>query len=133
MCVLHIVCMLAHARVQTAALTRRLPCHADEHGLKLTSNARAALMSRLAGTGQAGATGANTIPLADQAPGMVTHGGQMPHLPGPPPQPVAAAAAPQVQLSASAQALSLERGLLGPASPIPSPCLLLKNMFDPAQ
>ncbi len=30
-------------------------------------------------------------------------------------------------------ALALEQGLLGPASPIPTQCLLLKNMFDPAE
>lgn len=29
--------------------------------------------------------------------------------------------------------LALEQGLLGPASPIATPCLLLKNMFDPSQ
>lgn len=29
--------------------------------------------------------------------------------------------------------LSLQQGLLGPASPIPTQCLLLKNMFDASQ
>jgi RNA-binding protein 39 len=29
--------------------------------------------------------------------------------------------------------LSLDQGLLGPPSPIPTNCLLLKNMFDAAQ
>ena len=36
-------------------------------------------------------------------------------------------------LSPDAQALKLEQGILGPASPIPSPCLLLKNMFNPSE
>ncbi len=36
-------------------------------------------------------------------------------------------------LSKDAQALQLEQGILGPASPIPSPCLLLKNMFNPSE
>jgi RNA-binding protein 39 len=30
-------------------------------------------------------------------------------------------------------ALALEQGLLGPASPIPTQCLLLKNMFAPEE
>ena len=38
-----------------------------------------------------------------------------------------------VVLQAGAQALALEQGLLGPASPIPTQCLLLKNMFNPAE
>lgn len=36
-------------------------------------------------------------------------------------------------MSAAAQALSMEQGILGPASPIPTQCLLLKNMFDPKE
>jgi len=39
------------------------------------------------------------------------------------PRPLAAAAAPQVA----------HQGLLGPASPIPTPCLMLSNLFDPAE
>jgi hypothetical protein len=38
-----------------------------------------------------------------------------------------------VVLQAGAQALALEQGVLGPASPIPTQCLLLKNMFNPAE
>ncbi len=30
-------------------------------------------------------------------------------------------------------ALAMEQGMLGPASPIPTQCLLLKNMFNPAE
>lgn len=57
-------------------------------------------------------------------------------------QPVPAFAFPggQSQAAASQQApgvkladpnLALEQGLLGPASPVPTNCLLLKNMFSP--
>ncbi|KAK9803366.1 hypothetical protein WJX73_009745 [Symbiochloris irregularis] len=78
----------------------------DYGGMKLTSNARAALMSRLAGqSAPGGANGASTS------------------YPG----------APPVQLSPPAQALTMEQGILGPASPIATPCILLKNMFDPAE
>ena len=38
-----------------------------------------------------------------------------------------------VVLHANAAALALEQGVLGPASPIPTQCLLLKNMFNPAE
>ena len=44
------------------------------------------------------------------------------------PQPMMPTAQMQVP-----EALALEQGLLGPASPIPTQCLLLKNMFDPAE
>jgi len=50
-------------------------------------------------------------------------------LPGPP----AMVPAGTVVLQAGAQALALEQGVLGPASPIPTQCLLLKNMFNPAE
>lgn len=59
--------------------------------------------------GSMGGTGANNIPL------------------GPPP--AALSTAPSI----SKNPLALEQGVLGPASPIPTPCVLLKNMFDPAQ
>lgn len=39
-------------------------------------------------------------------------------------------AAPPLQVPSG---LALEQGMLGPASPIPTQCLLLKNMFDPAE
>ncbi|KAK9823650.1 hypothetical protein WJX72_004426 [[Myrmecia] bisecta] len=97
----------------------------DEYGgLKLTSNARAALMNRLAGPAALAGSGANTIPLGSGVPGMVAAGGQ---LPGPPGVPQAGG----VHIVNSA--LQLEQGVLGPSSPIPTPCLLLKNMFDPAE
>lgn len=50
-------------------------------------------------------------------------------LPGPP----SMVPAGTVVLQANAQALALEQGVLGPASPIPTQCLLLKNMFNPAE
>jgi hypothetical protein len=48
---------------------------------------------------------------------------------GPPPM----VPAGTVVMSAGAQALALEQGILGPSSPIPTQCLLLKNMFDPKE
>ena len=41
---------------------------------------------------------------------------------------MAAAAAPQMPIAAQ----PITQGVLGPGSPIPTPCLLLKNLFDPA-
>ena len=58
---------------------------------------------------------------------LVCAGAEM--LPGPP----AMVPAGTMILSPDAQALKLEQGILGPASPIPSPCLLLKNMFNPSE
>ncbi|CAG9463978.1 unnamed protein product [Pedinophyceae sp. YPF-701] len=37
------------------------------------------------------------------------------------------------RVPAGGDAMALEQGVLGPASPIPTPCLLLKNLFDPAE
>ncbi len=42
-------------------------------------------------------------------------------------------AAPSMQAGTPDASLALEQGVLGPASPIPTPCLLLKNMFNPAE
>ncbi|KAK2078141.1 hypothetical protein QBZ16_004009 [Prototheca wickerhamii] len=41
--------------------------------------------------------------------------------------------APLAPDAAVPEAVRLEQGLLGPASPIPTQCVLLKNMFDPAE
>lgn len=79
----------------------------------MTSQARAALMSRLA-------TSAGVSLPDPLASGVLGGYGSLP----PPPQP----AQPLVD-----PALALEQGLLGPASPIPTNCLLLKNMFDPTE
>lgn len=93
--------------------------HAGEHGgLKLTANARAALMNRLAGA--PGGSGANAAPVAGQ--GFVPAGGSLPGPPG---------AGPHIQWQNPN--LQHEQGVLGPKSPIPTQCLLLKNMFDPAE
>jgi RNA-binding protein 39 len=77
----------------------------DEDNFKLSGSARAALMNRLAGS-------AGLVPAAVPAP--------------------AAAPAPAAFPGVDPNVL-LEQGKLGPPSPIPTPCLLLKNMFDPAQ
>jgi len=82
--------------------------------MRLNSSARNALMNRLAG--------ANGAPVAFAPPPM----DPPMHLPGPPPQ-----AGPV--MSAPAQALAMEQGVLGPSSPRPTQCLLLKNMFNPEQ
>jgi len=78
----------------------------DEDNFKLNSQSRAALMSRLAGS-------AGLAPPAPAAGGM----------------PGMAPAAPAVV----DPSLLVEQGRLGPPSPIPTPCLLLKGMFNPSQ
>lgn len=77
----------------------------DGGGLRLTAQSRAELMSKLAAKA----------------------GIEMPTHVVAPPAGVKSAAAH------GHDALALEQGLLGPASPIPTQCLLLKNMFDPAE
>mmetsp|Transcript_33646 Transcript_33646/g.95156 ORF Transcript_33646/g.95156 Transcript_33646/m.95156 type:complete len:532 (+) Transcript_33646:298-1893(+) len=87
----------------------------DGGGLKLSAQSRAALMARLSGVstipGSAG-SGANTTPLGPPPAAL------LPTPPGPPPL--------------SNNPLALEQGVLGPKSPIATPCVLLKNMFDPS-
>jgi RNA-binding protein 39 len=78
----------------------------EEGSFKLTSSSRAQLMSRLAGA------------AGLEVPAAVL--------------PLAPAAAAKPGLSQQQPALALEQGVLGPASPIPTPCLLLKNMFGDA-
>lgn len=83
---------------------------ADEEGkggLRLDAQKRMALMQRLAAT--AGISG--------PAPSQVLQ-----------PSAVVAPVAPQAPAS-----VSWDQGFLGPASPIPTPCILLKNMFDASQ
>jgi hypothetical protein len=89
-------------------------------------------MNRLAGGsvpgpagagGMMGGTGANMMPIGTGGiPGMVPS--YAAPLPPPPSGPV---------LSGPALQLQMEQGVLGPSSPIPTPCLLIKNMFDPAE
>lgn len=81
----------------------------DGGGLKLTSQARASLMSRLANS--AGITVPDPAAMFGNVPSMAA-------------QPSGPTVDP---------ALALEQGFLGPASPIPTHCLLLKNMFNPAE
>lgn len=75
----------------------------DEENFKLNTQNRIALMNRLA----------SSAGLQTQAPTTVV-----------PPNATAA-----MQNAQSNIPVILEQGLLGPASPIPTPCLLLKNMF----
>ena len=82
----------------------------EKGGMKLTSNARAQLMSRLASS-----AGLQAPPSMFPTPGSL------------PPPPVVAAG-PRIDPN-----LILEQGLLGPSSPIPTPYLLLKNMFNPQE
>ncbi len=79
-------------------------------GLRLDSRSRAALMARLSGQDAAA------------APAAINPMTGMPFVPGA----AGAAAALPAALQPGAQ------GRLGPASPIPTDCILLKNMFDPA-
>jgi RNA-binding protein 39 len=91
------------------AMDERLVTDADDGGgMRLTAQSRVALMSRLAAT--AGLEVPQIAPFGAAAA-------------------AAAAAAP----SAVSAELAMQQGRLGPASPIPTPCLLLKNMFDPAE
>jgi RNA-binding protein 39 len=78
----------------------------EEGGLKLDSQSRAALMSRLAG-GAAGPAPIAAVP----APGAV-------------PALVMASSAPNVD-----PAVLFAQGVLGPPSPIPTQCILLKNVW----
>lgn len=72
--------------------------------MKLSSQARVALMSR----------------LARGDPTLVSR--------------PSAKSPPQSEDKVSASVIDhLDQGFLGPSSPIPTPCLLLKNMFDPDQ
>ena len=80
--------------------------------MRLTADARVALMAKLGGgvaAAEAAAAAAAVLQPRQQPPSSTS---------GP-------------ALSADALSLSLDHGLLGPASPIPTRCLLLKNMFDP--
>jgi RNA-binding protein 23/39 len=98
----------------------------DGGGMRLTAQSRMALMSRLAATAglevpaasaafAAGSTNPNAVPLG--VPGL--------YFPGMQPQ--------QAQQAQVPPELQMQQGVLGPASPIPTQCLLLKNMFDPAE
>ena len=99
-----------------SAFEERIDVDADDGGgLRLTAQSRIALMSRLAAT------------AGIEVPQMMTSGGYGNMFGGGGAAAVAAATAAGV----AAADLALEQGVLGPASPIPTQCLLLKNMFDP--
>jgi RNA-binding protein 39 len=82
-------------------------------GLRLDSRSRAALMARLSGQD------------APAAPAIINPLTGMPMAPG-------AAAAAAAGPAMPAALMPTVQGRLGPPSPIPTDCILLKNMFDPA-
>lgn len=87
----------------------RLDTDADDGGgMKLSAQSRVALMSRLA---------ANAGIEVPQLPASFGGAAVLP--------PAAAALVPPE--------LAMQQGMLGPASPIPTQSLLLKNMFDPEE
>lgn len=95
----------------------------DDDGFKLNPQSRQALMTRLANS--AGLqTVASVFPAAVPMglPAGLPMTGALGIMPGL--QAAALATLPKVPIG-----LQLEQGILGPASPIPTPCLLLKNMF----
>lgn len=85
----------------------------DSEGLKMDAWSRAALMARLAGQDVSGVLTGGIDPVTGRP---ITA------------EEMAAAAAPQMPVAAQ----PITQGVLGPGSPIPTPCLLLKNLFDPA-
>ena len=94
---------------------------AGPRGLKLNAQSRAALMARLSESNGAGLTAPKSL-LGSAS--------------------LAAAAAAAANATKVTQPLSSSipqasvlpvQGVLGPASPIPTSCLLLKNLFDPAE
>ncbi|CAD7700816.1 unnamed protein product [Ostreobium quekettii] len=82
-------------------------------GMRLSSHARAALMNRLANSAGLQPTSAFGVPGLSGVPQVNLPSAQL-----------------QMQMQ---HPMVLEQGLLGPASPIPTQCLLIKNMFDPTQ
>ncbi|GLC69827.1 hypothetical protein PLESTF_000884800 [Pleodorina starrii] len=82
-------------------------------GIKMSAQGRMALMSKLAG-----AAGLPVAPAGVTPAGVPVSGGT-----------AGAAAHPGLSVD---PVLLLQQGVLGPSSPIATPCLLLKNMFDAA-
>ena len=81
----------------------------------MNSRSRAALMAKLAGQ--------------DETQGALYSGGIDPKTG----LPVSAEEMAAAQRAAHMTEVEFAQGVLGPASPIPTQCLLLKNMFDPAE
>lgn len=98
----------ANAQIASLVSAGELDEGDETGGLRMNASSRTALMARMSG-----AAGIEALRPKEE------------HLPPPPPKP----AAPRVQVDA---AVELDTGLIGSASPIPTTCLLLKNMFDPA-
>ena len=108
-------------------------------GVKLSAQSRCELMAKLSGGAGIGmpppplpspqtsnahsAGGPPSLPF----PSNTSHP-SLPSLPSPAP-----AHAPPASWSEKSGGLdiSMQQGVLGPASPIPTRCVLLKNMFDP--
>jgi len=113
---------IASQGAQAAASTMAAPVESlgelDEggQGLKLDSRSRAALMARLAGQD----TEVNKAFTIDPQTGLPTTVDTIKPLD-----------APGEALPLAAQPIT--QGVLGPGSPIPTPCLLLKNLFDPKE
>ena len=98
-----------------AMVEERIDVDADDGGgMKLTAQHRMALMTRLA------ANAGIEVPQAPTFGGPAFGGGA----------PGGGGLNGTQQVAAE---LAMEQGVLGPASPIPTQCLLLKNMFDPAE
>ncbi|KAG2454354.1 hypothetical protein HYH02_001379 [Chlamydomonas schloesseri] len=96
--------------VQGAVITTGELDEDDEGGgIKMSAQGRVALMSRLAGSRLGLKTPATHVTAAGLPASMPAPG----------------------QLTVDS-ALLMKQGVLGPSSPIATPCLLLKNMFDPA-
>ena len=87
----------------------------EQEGVRLDSRSRAALMAKLAGQ--------------DETQGALYSGGIDPKTG----RPISAEEMAAAQRAASLSEVEFTQGVLGPGSPIPTQCLLLKNMFDPAE
>ena len=101
-----------------SVLEERIDVDADDGGgMRLTAQHRMALMTRLA------ANAGIEVPQAPlMGPGGVLLNGHGQHGgPG------------GASATGIGSDLAFEQGVLGPASPIPTQCLLLKNMFDPGE
>lgn len=91
------------------------------------------------GAAQQASLAALLMPQMVATPGglvLMPAAGNLPGMPLPPPPPAPAPpAAPASAAAASSSAAAARgvQGVLGPASPIPTDCVLLKNMFSPAE
>ena len=113
---------IASQGAQAAASTMAAPVESlgeldeDGAGLKLDSRSRAALMARLAGQDKEIEKGFTIDPMT----GLPTTVDAVKPIDD-----------PREALPLAAQPIT--QGVLGPGSPIPTPCLLLKNLFNAAE